>query len=168
MTPPTISDNATPKRLLIRSLVPSDRAAWEVHARGYKTFYKTETTATEFEAAWQRLMLGSSAPDAVYGLGAEVRGELLGIAHYFFHTSVWAPGTHSACYLQDLFTAPHARGQGVARALIDGVAAAARERGAVRYYWLTQDNNATARLLYDKVAAFKGFLRYDYALGAKA
>ncbi len=162
------SPNTPRQQPLIRPLAPSDRAAWEVHARGYKTFYKTDTTAEEFATTWQRLMLGNAAPDAVLGLGAEVNGELLGIAHYFFHTSVWAAGAGSACcsacYLQDLFTAPQARGQGLARALIDGVAAAARERGAVRYYWLTQDNNATARLLYDKVALFKGFLRYDYPL----
>ena len=149
---------------VIRPLTMADRAAWEVHARGYKTFYQTDTTADEFEATWQRLMLGSAAHDAVFGLGAEVNGELLGFAHYFFHNSLWAAGTSAACYLQDLFTAPQARGQGVARALIDGVAVAARQRGAVRYYWLTQDNNTTARFLYDKVAMYKGFLRYDYTL----
>jgi GNAT superfamily N-acetyltransferase len=86
---------------------------------------------------------------------------LVGIAHYLFHTSAWARCT---CYLQDLFTAPQARGKGAARALIEAVAAAARERGATRYYWLTQEHNATARLLYDKVATYKGFIRYDYPL----
>ena len=31
-------------------------------------------------------------------------------------------------------------------------------------YWLTQDNNTTARTLYDKVAVYKGFIRYDYPM----
>ena len=59
---------------------------------------------------------------------------------------------------------PEARGQGVGRALIAAVAEEARARGAAKYYWLTRDSNADARALYDKVARFKGFLRYDFPL----
>ena len=70
------------------------------------------------------------------------------------------------CYLQDLFTAPEARGKGVARALIEAIAVEARTHGAARYYWLTQDHNATARALYDRVARHNGFLRYDYPIGS--
>ena len=40
----------------------------------------------------------------------------------------------------------------------------ARERGADRFYWHTQESNARARLLYDKVARFTGFIRYAYPL----
>jgi len=56
------------------------------------------------------------------------------------------------------------RGRGVAGALIKGVAAAALAQGAERLYWLTQDHNATARALYDKVAKYNNFIRYDYPL----
>jgi GNAT superfamily N-acetyltransferase len=94
-------------------------------------------------------------------LGAYVDGTIVGFAHYLYHTSTWVP---SACYLQDLFTLPAARGQGVARALIEAVASNARDLGATRYYWLTQEHNAEARALYNKVAKFGGFIRYDYAL----
>jgi ribosomal protein S18 acetylase RimI-like enzyme len=51
------------------------------------------------------------------------------------------------------------RGRGAARALIEGVAASARDRGADRLYWHTQEDNAGARVLYDKVARFTGFIR---------
>ena len=138
-------------------LRPEDREPWEVLARGYKAFYATPTTAAEYSAAWQRLL----AQDGVHGLGGFVDGELVGIAHYLFHTSVWA---RSNCYLQDLFTLPSARGHGVASALIEAVAEQALMRGAARYYWLTQENNVVARALYDKVAQHKGFVRYDYPL----
>ena len=50
------------------------------------------------------------------------------------------------------------------RALIEAVADQAREAHAQRLYWNTQEHNATARLLYDKVAQFRGFIRYDYPL----
>lgn len=136
---------------------PGDRAGWEPLARGYKEFYKTPTTDAEFDTAWNRLI----RQDGVTGLGAKLDGRLVGIAHYLFHTSVWA---QKVCYLQDLFTAHDVRGKGVARALIDAVAADARKQGAARYYWMTQDHNATARILYDKVAKYNGFIRYEHPL----
>lgn len=143
----------------IGALRGEDREAWEELARGYKSFYRTPTSDAEFDAAWRRV----TEAREVFGLGARLDGRLVGIAHYLFHASAWAPGV---CYLQDLFTAPQARGQGVARALIEAVAARARERGATRYYWNTQADNAVARSLYDKVARFNGFIRYDYVLPA--
>ena len=136
-----------------------DRAQWELLARGYKDFYATPSSDAEYATAWQRLL----ARDGVRGLGAFVDDQLVGIAHYLFHSSVWA---RSNCYLQDLFTLPSARGRGVARALIEAVAERARGEGAARYYWLTQAHNATARALYDKVASHAGFIRYDYPLYA--
>ena len=48
--------------------------------------------------------------------------------------------------------------------LIEAVAAIARERGCARLYWTTKEDNATARSLYDRIARFNGFIRYDYAL----
>ena len=143
--------------LLISPLSADDRAGWEALARGYKAFYQTEVSAAEYDTAWARLL----EQDGVFAVGARADGALLGIAHYLFHTSVWAP---TACYLQDLFVSPQARGQGIARALIEAVAERARQAGASRYYWLTQEHNAAARTLYDKVGRFNGFIRYDFPL----
>jgi GNAT superfamily N-acetyltransferase len=141
----------------IAPLAATDRAGWERLARGYKAFYKTDIGDSDYETAWRRLLL----QDDVFGLGARSGSELVGIAHYFFHTSTWAP---LACHLQDLFVDPASRGKGVARALIEAVAEASRSRGAQRLYWHTQEHNATARALYDRIARFSGFIRYDYPL----
>ena len=70
------------------------------------------------------------------------------------------------CYLQDLFTAPEARGQGAARALIAAVADWATAQGCQRVYWLTHESNTTARYLYDKVAQRRGFIQYQLPLPA--
>ena len=35
---------------------------------------------------------------------------------------------------------------------------------ALPIYWHTQESNARARVLYDKVARFTGFIRYAYRL----
>jgi GNAT superfamily N-acetyltransferase len=142
----------------ITRLAPADRARWEVLARGYKAFYKTELPDEDYEATWRRLMRAED----VFAFAGRLDGRLVGIAHYFFHPHVWMG---DVCYLQDLFTDEAARGKGVARALIEAVAAAARERKATRYYWLTQEDNARARALYDKLARYQGFIRYDHALG---
>lgn len=136
-----------------------DRSAWEPLARAYKAFYNTPTSDSEYELAWNRLLAG----DGVQGLGAFVGGQLVGFAHFLFHSGTWAPVN---CYLQDLFTAPQARGQGVGRALIEAVADKARGQGAARYYWLTQESNQVAIALYEKLARYGGFIRFDYPLNA--
>lgn len=143
--------------LTIAPLQPHDRAAWEELARGYKAFYETPTSDAAYDVAWHRLL----AADDVFGLGAYDDGRLVGIAHFLFHPTTW--GSRS-CYLQDLFTSPAERGKGVARALIEAVAMRAREAGADRYYWNTQEHNAVARGLYDKVAKYRGFIRYEFPL----
>jgi GNAT superfamily N-acetyltransferase len=143
--------------IAIAPLAPGDRAEWEALARGYKAFYRTETSDECYEETWRMLM----ANERVHGLAARIDGRMAGIAHYLFHAQTW---TVDCCYLQDLFTAEDARGKGVATALIGAVAEAARERGALKYYWLTKEDNLPARALYDRIAAFKGFLRYDYPL----
>jgi GNAT superfamily N-acetyltransferase len=143
--------------LRIAPLTANDRADWERLARGYKEFYKTIVPDSGYATTWNRLL----RQEDVFALGAKSDGQLTGITHYLFHTTIWAPAT---CYLQDLFVDPSSRGQGAARALIEGVAAIARERGALRLYWHTQEHNATARALYDKLAKFSGFIRYEFPL----
>jgi GNAT superfamily N-acetyltransferase len=138
-------------------LRPDDRAAWEVLARGYKAFYRDPQPDEAYEVTWQRLAAGTE----LFGFGARLDGTLVGIAHYLFHPAFWSG---SACYLQDLFVAEAVRGRGAARALIERVAVAARDRGADRFYWHTQEDNARARVLYDQVARYTGFIRYVYPL----
>ena len=141
----------------IGALRPEDQAAWEVLARGYKAFYRDPMPDDAYEQTWRRLTDGTE----LLGLGARLDGRLAGLAHYFFHPAFWSG---EACYLQDLYVDETLRGQGAGRALIEAVAAAARERGADRFYWHTQEDNARARVLYDKVARFTGFIRYGYPL----
>ena len=141
----------------IRVLQLADRAAWEPLVRGYKLFYGTEASDAEYAAAWQRLL----HDPRFLALAAWRSDAMVGIVHAIFHASTWAD---EVCYLQDLFVAEAARGSGAGAALIDSVAAASRQRGAARLYWLTHHGNTTARALYDRVAVNKGFIRYDLPL----
>jgi GNAT superfamily N-acetyltransferase len=139
----------------VRPLAPGDRDAWERLARGYKDFYETVVPDSGYDETWHRLLAGVD----VHGVGAHLDGRLVGIAHYLSHAAFW---TADSCYLQDLYVAEAARGQGAGRALIEEVASVARARGCARLYWTTKQDNEVARALYDKVAAFRGFIRYDY------
>jgi len=147
----------------IRSVTRQDYAQWLPLWDGYNAFYgRSGATALKPEITamtWARFF---DFYEPVHALVADRGGELLGLTHYLFHRSTTA--IEPTCYLQDLFTDEAARGRGAGRALIEGVAAAARERGADRFYWHTQETNTTARVLYDKVARFTGFIRYAYRL----
>jgi GNAT superfamily N-acetyltransferase len=141
-------------------LEPGDHDRWGELWRAYLAFYQTELPADIYTATWQRIL---DPNGAIHALGVrDDAGRLVGITHYLTHAHAWSRA--DACYLQDLFVDAAVRGRGYATALINGVADSARERGCFRLYWLTQESNATARRLYDRVAKFTGFIRYDFAL----
>jgi GNAT superfamily N-acetyltransferase len=148
--------------IVVTPMTARDRDRWAELWRGYLEFYETSLSPEIYEHTWQRLI----APEGpIRGLGARqgsTAAPLVGIAHYLFHAHAWT--MREVCYLQDLFVDAAARRGGVGRRLIAAVAAAARDRGCYRLYWTTKEDNATARSLYDRIARFNGFIRYDYAL----
>ncbi|HEY8023175.1 MAG TPA: GNAT family N-acetyltransferase [Burkholderiaceae bacterium] len=145
--------------LEIRPARQGDFAAWLPLWDGYNAFYgRHGATALPEEitrTTWTRFF---DAYEPVHALVAESEGKLIGLVHYLFHRSTTLLGP--TCYLQDLFTTENARGKGVGRALIEAVSARAQEGGATRVYWLTQEQNRTARGLYDQVATETGFVVY--------
>jgi GNAT superfamily N-acetyltransferase len=145
--------------VLIREIDEDEREAWNPLWAGYITFYKTSVPREISDMAWARF---HDSDEPMFALGAYVDGNLTGFAHYLFHRSTWAPKRY--CYLEDLFVADGARGQGLGRALIEEVYRKAEAAGASRVYWLTQSSNAQARGLYDKVADNLGFIQYRKVL----
>lgn len=143
----------------ITRLRPEDRPRWTELWGAYLAFYHTSLPAEVFDETWARLLHDT----ALHGLAARNGGQIVGITHFLFHGTAWA--TTSVCYLQDLFVDEAARGTGAGRALIAAVGERAREQACARMYWLTQADNATARLLYDRLAKHTGFIRYEYPLG---
>jgi GNAT superfamily N-acetyltransferase len=147
----------------IREIQPADHAGWLPLWDGYNAFYgrigPTALPAEITEATWHRFF---DRHEPVHALVAEGPQGLLGIAHYLYHRSTTR--LHHVCYLQDLFTTPAARGQGVGRALVEAVYEAAREAGSRRVYWQTQASNATGRALYDRIASHLGFIVYSKEL----
>jgi len=146
-------------QIVIRPVMHEDFAAWKILWGGYNAFYgRKELTALPDEitrTTWSRFF---DITEPMHALVAEYAGQLLGVAHYLFHRSTIQ--IEPTCYLQDLFTAEAARGQGVGRALIEEVYIRAKQAGSPRIYWQTHETNATAMQLYDKVAEKSGFIVY--------
>ena len=146
--------------VLIRPLRETDFSAWAPLWDGYNAFYGREgntALAPEItQITWQRFF---DPAEPVFALAAERDGKLCGLTHYLYHRSTTR--IELTCYLQDLFTDPRVRGQGVGRALIEGVYEQAKAAGIKRVYWQTHTTNSAGRLLYDKVAQHMGFIVYS-------
>ena len=139
----------------VRPIEQADLAAWTPLWDGYNAFYGREGPTAllpEITAVtWRRFF---DANEPVFALVAESAGRLVGLTHYLFHRSTTR--IEPTCYLQDLFTAPEVRGQGVGRALIFGVYQAAKAAGVREVYWQTHETNSAGRLSYDKMAHHEG------------
>jgi len=142
--------------LIVRPLSASDRDAWAGLWTAYLEFYNTTLPEDIFDVFFERLL--GDDPQNFNALVAELDGKLVGLTHFLFHRHGWK--IENTCYLQDLFAAPAVRGKGIGRALIEAVYAAADQAGAPSVYWLTQDNNAEARRLYDRVGTLTPFIKY--------
>ncbi len=143
--------------LTIRPLTAADEADWRRLWTGYLEYYETALPEAVFASTFARLL--SDDLREPRGLLALAAGRPVGLVHYIFHRHCWK--IEDACYLQDLFTDPATRGQGVARALIEAVYAAADAAGCPAVYWLTQEFNYRGRMLYDRVGVRTPFIRYN-------
>jgi GNAT superfamily N-acetyltransferase len=146
---------------VIRDPRPDDEAAWRRLWSGYLTFYKVNVSEAVTAATWQRLFVPSSG---MFGRIAECDGAVSGFTVSVVHPRSWA--LKPICYLEDLFVDPNLRGRGLGRALIEDLVALGRERGWSGIYWHTQEGNATARLLYDRLAKADDFVRYSISLNS--
>jgi GNAT superfamily N-acetyltransferase len=143
--------------LAIRPLRAADEPSWRSLWRGYLDYYEASVSDVVYATTFERLL--SDERGEPHGLIAFAGGRAVGLTHYLFQRSCWK--IEEECYLQDLFTIPAARGQGVARALIQAVFAAADAAGAPAVYWLTQEFNYRGRMLYDQVGTKSPFIIYD-------
>jgi ribosomal protein S18 acetylase RimI-like enzyme len=143
-------------RISVRDVADEDRAAWSDLFRGYRDFYRLTPDEDVIARVWAWLR----------DVGGEVRGvvavdgdQIVGIAHYrrFANPS---SGSHEL-YLDDLFTAPTARGRGAGRAMIEHLAARAAAEGLGGVSWITAEDNHTARGLYDSVATATHWVTYE-------
>ncbi|MEP1587133.1 MAG: GNAT family N-acetyltransferase [Tateyamaria sp.] len=143
--------------LSVRPLSLMDRSQWGDLWAAYLAFYQTSRPKTIFDTLFERLM--GNDPQDFNCLVAERGGKLVGLTHFLFHRHGWR--VENVCYLQDLYADQSVRGQGVGRKLISAVYEAADAAKAPSVYWMTQDSNAEARKLYDRIGTLTPFIKYE-------
>ena len=149
--------SAAKPTIKVRPLRADDNTDWAEMWHDYLVFYESSVANEVYESTFARLL--GDDPQDFSCLIAEIDGRPVGLTHYLFHRHAWR--VENVCYLQDLFTRPETRGTGVGRALIEAVYAAADAKGTPNVYWLTQEYNTTARLLYDRIADVTPFIKYQ-------
>ncbi len=147
--------------LTIRDLAAADKDRWRELWRDYCDFYEKALPDEVTDATWGRL-LDENEPTMFSLLACDGDGRIIGMVNCIVHPITWA--TAPVCYLEDLFVDPAARNRGAGRALIEAVRERARADGWHRIYWRTQNDNATARALYDKVADGTDWVTYEISL----
>jgi ribosomal protein S18 acetylase RimI-like enzyme len=150
-----------PVAVVVRPLAPSDAEAWRALFLAHGRCYGRDLDPRIVKTTWSWLM---DPAEPVYGEVAEICGadrppSVVGIVHYQAMHRTLRGG--KVGYLGDLFVHPDHRGQGAGRALIERVLVIARARGWSNVRWLTREDNAPARRLYDSFAPKTDFVLYQ-------
>lgn len=151
--------NEAPLPLVLRAPTAADEDAWSTLWQGYLAFYRTELDPRITARTWLRIL---DRDASLFARLAERDGVVVGFAIAVLHEGSWVDAP--ICYLEDLFVAPEARGEGIAAALIDELLALGRARGWSRLYWNTDADNLVARRLYDRYIAADAVVRYRLPL----
>ncbi len=141
----------------IRPLTHSDKADWRRLWTAYLEFYEASVEEEIYTTTFERLL--SEDHPAQNAFLAVENDKPVGLVHFIYHPHNWR--LEDVCYLQDLYADPDQRGKGVGRKLIEAVYTAADARGCPSVYWLTQDFNAQARKLYDRIGTLTPFIKYS-------
>lgn len=139
----------------IRAVQADDREAWANLFGAYREFYELAPDETVVDTVWGWL---TDPGHELQGLVAVRDGILIGIAHWRRFARPSRGGT--AIFLDDLFTAPRARGAGVGSSLIARLQRIAADEGLIEVRWITSESNLGAQRLYDRVATRAPFHTY--------
>ncbi|BDU22530.1 GNAT family N-acetyltransferase [Dyella sp. GSA-30] len=139
----------------IKAIDVCDFDIWLPLWKGYQRFYDVDIQESVTHQTWARFL---DPMEPMHAALAMVNDRASGLVHSIYHRSTWTAGDD--CYLQDLFVAEDARGDGIGRALIEHVYEDAKRRGAPRVYWQTHESNHNAMQLYDRMADRSPFIQY--------
>lgn len=111
-----------------------------------------EKLAHACEATEEKILASLFAPDAkAYAIMAEVGGEPVGFALYFYNYSTFLakPGI----YIEDAYVRPEHRSKGIGEALFKHLAQKAIAEGCGRLEWWVLDWNSRAIDFYQRIGA---------------
>lgn len=156
------ADTLTCMSVPIRFVRSDDASAWATLYAGYRSFYQVPDAPEVIARTWNWVLNGEHS---LLGLVATNDADVpIGLANlrWFARPSVASRGL----YIDDLFTSPEARQRGIGRALLQRAAELAAAEGASVVRWITAEDNAVARRLYDGVTTATSWVTYDLAPAA--
>lgn len=146
--------------IIVRPVERGDADAWAQLYAGYRAFYCLPNDPEAVARTWSWVRDGEHGLQGLVAV-PEPAGSPVALANL---RSFARPSSATiGLYLDDLFTAPQARGRGAGAALLDAAARLAADRGASVVRWITAADNATARALYDQHARATPWVTYDMA-----
>ena len=132
---------------MIRKIQSKDKEQWKKLYRGYADFYKVEMNDKILQTVWNWL---HDKNHEVGGLVYEVDGNIVGLAHYRRMPSPLRG--QDIGFLDDLFVDPKHRGQKIGKKLLNKIKEISKANDWNLVRWQTDEDNFTAKKLYDKVA----------------
>jgi len=132
---------------MIREIKLKDKERWKKLYKGYADFYRVEMNNKILQTVWDWL---NDKSHELKGIGCEIDGKIVGIAHY---RKLLRPlkGKYIG-YLDDIFVDPEYRGQKIGKKLLNEIKEISKTNGWNLVRWQTDEDNFTAKKLYDKVA----------------
>ncbi|MDX6235108.1 MAG: hypothetical protein QOH68_4275 [Nocardioidaceae bacterium] len=143
--------------LTIRAVEPHDETAWAELYAGYRAFYHLAEDPASVTKTWEWVRDGEHGLVGLVAVDDSDQPVALANLRWFARPSSATMGL----YLDDLFTAPGARGTGAASALLKEAAARAGEGEGSVVRWITATDNAAARSIYDSYAMATPWVTYD-------
>ena len=137
----------------VRDAASADRDDWARLFVDYGVFYHEAFGPEIVDGVWAWLM---DPAHEVKALVAELDGRIVGFTNYRRLWDTFTAGP--SWFLDDLYTAPEARGHGVATALIEAVG---QKAGGAVVRWITAADNTTAQRVYDRVATRASWVTYE-------
>jgi GNAT superfamily N-acetyltransferase len=130
--------------------------------RAYCDFYDVAPTDTAL-LTMSRALIADPEREGVQLIARDTPGSAIAFATVFW---TWQTLSASrAAVMNDLFVAEHARGTGIAEALIAACGDEARAHGAPKLVWQTAKDNVRAQAVYDRVGGQRSeWLDYDLPL----
>ena len=132
---------------MIREIQLKDKEQWKKLYKGYANFYKVEMNDKILQTVWNWL---NDKNHELIGIGYEIDDKIVGLAHY---RKLLSPlkGKYIG-YLDDIFVDPEYRGQKIGKKLLNKIKEISKSKGWNLVRWQKDEDNFTAKKLYDKVA----------------
>ena len=141
---------------MIRELQLKDKNQWEKLYKDYADFYKVKMNNKILQTVWGWL---HDKNHEVQGIVYEIDNNIVALAHYRRMPSPLRG--QDIGFLDDLYVDPKYRGQKIGEKLINKIKGISKFKGWNLVRWITRNDNARAKSLYDRVSKKTNWDTYE-------